>query len=178
REEATRPPLGKQGETARRCWDLVARSGRGRRSAAAQRLEPERPVEPADQRQHDPIVGLEHRGEARTGHLGVGELPPYRERLVAQPAGRGMILAITARYAPQHLFLAEAAEAAHGRCQHDALETTRVPGDRGAELLECGPRRPPAAAADERYAGLQVEVEARSAAMRFASHLRRPVSVE
>src|SRR5688572_567663 len=148
-------------------------------SAAAAGPKTQRAVEPAHEREYGHVIGFESRGEARARHLSVGEGTSHRERLEAQPAGRGMILGKSSRKALQHRFLAQAPEpAAHGRRLHDALEPARIPRDRGAESLERGPRRHPAPSADERSARLQVEVEAGATTVGVAADLGGAASVE
>src|SRR6185436_13581672 len=115
----------------------------------------------------------------RARDLGVAQPAADGERLELEPAHGGMVFVVATRRALEHLLLAQAAEALlQLRLQHELLERLRIARDRDPELVERGARWHPAAAAEHRGAGLQVEVEAGAAAVRLAAHLGRAPHVE
>src|SRR5689334_16566608 len=127
-------------------------------------------IDPPHERKQCLVLASQQRRQALADYIGVGEGSTARERLIAEPLRRGMILRIATGHSFQDGFVVQAAEALWKGSGH-SVELRRLLSNGVANAIQLLTWRHPDARADHRPAsGLEMEVEAGAPLIAFTSH--------
>src|SRR5690242_11583402 len=147
-------------------------------SSVFHRRMPQRAVQPPHQRQHPLEVCREERREPWARGLAVAHGAAGDERLKLEPARRGVGLVVAARHSLQLRLVIDLAEPAHEAAIRDhPLEALEILRDGLAQLVEDWTRWHPHPTADERLAGLEMEVVTRASRVRLVADARVRVAM-